>query len=164
MSVAVSETVLVPLGQLNPYPSNPRNGDIEAIVESLRHHGQYRAIVVNRPTMQVLAGNHTLHALHEIGAKDALVHFVDVSEEEAARIVLVDNRTNDKAGYDQGLLAELLQSLPDLSGTGWDTESLDGLLAELPNFEPTSLEEQGRLDQTKPITCPACGHEFRPTA
>jgi ParB/Sulfiredoxin domain len=56
------QTSQVPLSDLRAYPGNPRRGDVEAIKTSLRAHGQYRPIVVNRPTMQVLAGNHTLEA------------------------------------------------------------------------------------------------------
>lgn len=29
-----------------------------------------------------------------------------------------------------------------------------------PNFSPGTEDDQGRLDQKKPITCPSCGHEF----
>ena len=45
----------------------------------------------------------------------------------AARIALVDNRANDLAGYDDSVLLELLESMPDLAGTGFD----DAFLAEL---------------------------------
>ncbi len=30
------------------------------------------------------------------------------------------------------------------------------------DFEPSSADDQGRLDKKNPITCPACGHEFIP--
>jgi len=30
----------------------------------------------------------------------------------------------------------------------------------LPDFEPASIDEQGRLDEKKPIECPECGHHF----
>jgi hypothetical protein len=56
------ETLAVPLAELRPYDRNPCRGDVAAIKASLQAHGQYRPIVVNRPTMQVLAGNHTLEA------------------------------------------------------------------------------------------------------
>jgi ParB-like nuclease domain len=54
------EQRLVPTADLRPYPGNPRRGDLEAIKDSLERNGQYRPIVVNRRTMEVLAGNHTL--------------------------------------------------------------------------------------------------------
>jgi DNA modification methylase len=121
----------VPTPSLTLYDRNPRRGNVAKIVESLRHNGQYRPIVVNRRTNQVLAGNHTLAAARELGWDEIAVTFVDVDDEQAARIALVDNRANDVAGYDDQMLADLLATLPDLDGTGFEQSDLDGLLFSL---------------------------------
>lgn len=125
------EALAVPIADLLPYRSNPRVGNVEMIAESLRVNGQYRPIVVNRRTREVLAGNHTLKAAVALGWDRIAATFVDVDDEQAARIVLVDNRSNDVAGYDDSALVELLQSLDDLAGTGFSTEDLDQLLADV---------------------------------
>lgn len=125
------ETSVVALDNLIPYPQNPRRGDVTAIVESLEAHGQYRPIVVNKRNSQVLAGNHTLEAAKQLGWDEIAVTYVDVDDEQAARIVLVDNRTNDLAGYDSSELAALLTELDGFQGTGYDQDDLDQLLAEL---------------------------------
>jgi len=39
---------------------------------------------------------------------------------------------------------------------------VEGMGGSVPIFQPVGVEEQGRLDQKKPITCPECGHEFTP--
>lgn len=148
--MSVIETTSVPLDQLHSFPANPRQGDVGAIVESLRAHGQYRALVVNKRTGQVLAGNHTLAALRETGAAEALIHYVDVDEDEAKRIVLVDNRSNDLAAYDDAALLELLRSLPDLSGTGYSGDDLDEILALLEPEQRTS----GDTEPTGPFAEP----------
>jgi hypothetical protein len=121
----------VPVASLTPYPGNPRRGDVDAIRESLRTNGQFRPIVVNRPTMQVLAGNHTLRAAKKLGWTEIAVTYVDVDDERAKRIVLADNRTNDLAGYDPAELVSLLTDLPSLEGTGYHQAALDELLDEL---------------------------------
>src|SRR5829696_948073 len=126
------ETVSVPLRDLRPHSHNPRRGGVAAIAESLRRHRQYRPIVVNRPRMEVLAGNHTLLAALELGWSALDATFVSVDEEQAKRILLVDNRTSDLAGYDLPALADLLEDLPDLEGTGYDEAELGALLDELP--------------------------------
>ena len=152
--ITVLETRSVPLKDLSPYPANPRNGDIDLIRESIRAHGQYRAMVVNRRSMQVLAGNHLLHAMLAEGFTEGLCHFVDVDDEEAARIVLVDNRASDLGKYDDGLLAQLLESLPDLSGTGYDDRALQDLLGSLGPKEgltdPDEVPELPKEAVTKP--------------
>src|SRR5438105_4000614 len=77
----------VPLAELSLYRANPRRGDLEAIKESLLRNGQYRPIVVNERTGEVLAGNHTLRAAKELGWKTIDVTYVDAEPEHARRIV-----------------------------------------------------------------------------
>jgi DNA modification methylase len=120
----------VPIDSLRPYGRNPRRGDLAAIRESLDAHGQYRPIVARKGTGEVLAGNHTLAAALELGWTSIAATFVDVDDDQAARIVLVDNRTSDLGGYDDGALTSLLRSLPDLAGTAWAQADLDKLLDE----------------------------------
>ena len=127
----------VPVAGLTPYADNPRRGNVVLIVDSLRRHGQYRPLVVRARTNEVLAGNHTLRAALELGWTDIAVTFVDVDDDEAARIVLIDNRSNDVAGYDEDELYRLLDSLPDLEGTGFDVDDL----AELAPAPPAALND-----------------------
>ncbi len=145
-------THYVSTNRLGPHPDNPRRGDVEAIKQSLDRHGQYRPLVVNRPTMEVLGGNHTLIAARELGLPEIAVTFVEVDSEQAKQILLVDNRTNDLAGYDAQALAELLQELPDLEGTGYDSNALDDLLDELAP-EPVADDEPPPLPE-EPKTRP----------
>jgi ParB-like chromosome segregation protein Spo0J len=133
MAELVIETV--GLENLVPHPRNVRQGDVGAIVESLKHHGQYRPIVVQRSTGNILAGNHTWRAMRELGWTEGSVTYVDVDDEEALRILLIDNRSNDLAIYDDSGLAELLKELAEnsqgLEGTGFDGDDLDDLLFRL---------------------------------
>ncbi|SNR44299.1 ParB-like nuclease domain-containing protein [Haloechinothrix alba] len=129
-------TDTAPVAELRAYHRNPRQGDTRAIAESLRVNGQYRPIVVNRGTHtgranEVLAGNHTLAAARDEGWAEITVCYVDVDDDQAARIVTADNRTADRASYDDRILAELLTDLPDLDGTGYDPGDLDDILARI---------------------------------
>ncbi|MBK3624790.1 ParB N-terminal domain-containing protein [Streptomyces sp. MBT49] len=126
----------VPIGNLTAYHRNPRTGNLDSIKESLTVNGQYRALVVNRGNLtgrpnEILAGNHTWAAASELGWDEIAVTYVDVDDDAAARIVIVDNRTSDLAGYDEALLADILAELPDLEGTGYDQDALDSLLDTL---------------------------------
>jgi hypothetical protein len=121
----------VPIGSVKPYRRNPRRGNLGVIRESLRANGQYRPLVVNRRTSEVLAGNHTLAGALAEGWTEIAVTYVDVDDEQAARIVLVDNRSSDLAVYDDQALVDLLDSLPSLEATGFTGRTLDSLIAEL---------------------------------
>jgi len=131
----------VALPELRPYPDNPRRGDVAAITASLRELGQYRPIVVNRLTMEVLAGNHVLEAAVALGWKRVDVTFVDVDDDGARKIVLADNRTSDLATYDSEDLLELLSEVGDLTGTGYDQGALDELIEEVSGSMPLADDE-----------------------
>ena len=121
----------VGLRELKPYQGNARRGNVDLIAESLEVNGQYRPIVVRRDTYEILAGNHTWQAAQKLGWRTIKVTFVDVDDEGARRIVLVDNRSNDLAEYDPEALTALLSELEQFAGTGYDQSDLDALLASL---------------------------------
>lgn len=144
------EKLAVPTDGLVHYSRNPRRGNVSAIVESLSRHGQYKPIVVRAGTNEVLAGNHTLMAAREMGWDQIAATFVDVDDDEAARIVLVDNRTNDIAGYDDAELADLLESLPTLDGTGFDAASVEELVHGTEQEPAEAPESADELPETAP--------------
>lgn len=122
-----------PIKELRNYHKNARRSNVEEIKKSLTIHGQYRAIVANVGTHtgrknEVLGGNHTLQAARDLGWDSIAVTFVDVDDDQAKRIVLVDNSISDKATFDVGLLTAELESLEDLEGTGYTDDDLDKLL------------------------------------
>jgi len=106
-----------PISQFRVHPKNVRQGDIGAIAESLKAHGQYRPIVVQRSTNQILAGNHTFQAAKSLGWNEIAATYVDCDDDQAVRILLADNRTNDLASYDDSALIDLLKEL-SASDTG----------------------------------------------
>lgn len=138
---AFDDIAQVPIGDLRPFDGNARQGDVGAISESLRVNGQYRPIVVNRRDEQILVGNHTWLAAKALGWDTIAVAWVDVDEETAARIVLADNRTADLGRYDEQALLDLLTSLPDFDGTGFDGDDVDELIASITGTPLVDLDK-----------------------
>lgn len=130
-SIAIIEVIELPIDSVQPFRHNPREGDIGAIAQSLTKLGQFRPIVVNRSSREILVGNHTWMAAKMLGWKHIGVAWVDVDDETATRIVLMDNRATDLATYDEQHLRTLLLSIPTLEGTGWDGDDLDDLIRGL---------------------------------
>lgn len=145
--------LVVPIDRLRPYSKNARRGNVELIAESLQRNGQYRPVVANRRTGEVLAGNHTLAAARSLEWPGLAVTWVDVDEAEAARIVLADNRLSDLGTYDDQVLADLLSDLDDLTGTGYSADDLDSLLAsvtELPTIaDPDAAPDAPAVPRTR---------------
>lgn len=130
------KTETVKIRDLNYYYKNPRKGDIEAIANSLKTHGQYKTICVNKGTKtgrpnEILAGNHTIKAARALGWETIEATVIDVDDEAAAKIVIADNRTSDLAENDPAILVDLIESLTDLDGTGWADDELEELAATI---------------------------------
>jgi len=126
----------VALITLTPYPNNPRKGDVNLITESLKAYGQYKPITINKRTNEILTGNHTYEAAKKLGWTTIQGTYVDVNEETAAKIVLMDNRTSDAGGYNDSKLMQLLDGLGDLDATGYTDKDLKELKNLLDAPEP----------------------------
>ena len=138
----MGEIVAVAVDELVPFNGNARIGNVDLIAESLEVNGQYRPIVVRKATNEILAGNHTWKAAKQLGWRTIDVAYVDVDAVGAQRIVLVDNRSNDVAGYDPEALTALLMELDSFAGTGYDQADLDALLASLTGVDdPEALTD-----------------------
>lgn len=138
---------VTPVSKLHNHPSNPRRGDLEAIEASIAANGFWGAVVAQRSTGYVLAGNHRLRAAVAHGIKKLPTVWVDVDDSRAQRILLADNRTADLAVNDQAALLALLEelSITDdvLAGTGYDLDQLEDLRAhfdQVPTAQPAGTD------------------------
>lgn len=138
---------LVEVDKLKPHPANPRRGNVPKIRESIQRNGFFGALVAQRSTGYVLVGNHRLEAAKLEGVRRVPVLWKLVDDEEAKAILLADNRTSDIAGYDEQALADLLESMGSLEGTGFD-----GLLKKAKEeVEKEEGEEEPPPDKYKEI-------------
>lgn len=152
------QDLAVPVASLKPYGRNPRRGDLQAIVDSLSAHGQYKPILARTGTHEVLAGNHTLAAAKELGWDQIAATWITCDDDTAARIVLIDNRTSDLGDYHDEQLLQILDNLHQtdegLEGTGYD-EAFMNSLADLLNDDEledpvTSASESATIAITGP--------------
>jgi DNA modification methylase len=140
------EHLAINIDEIHTHPSNVRQGDVGAICESLKAHGQYRAIVFQKSTGRILAGNHTWKAAKALGWTQIAATPVICDDQQALRILLADNKANDLATYDEPELVELLKQLADtddgLLGTLFDEDELDSLIADQSHFElPSDVDD-----------------------
>jgi len=126
--VEISDVETVGINEVQIHPLNPREGDVGAISSSLEVMGQYRPIVANKRTKNIVSGNHTYQAALQLGWEKIAVHWIDVDDVEEIKILIVDNRTSDLATYDPQELNKLLTST-GLNGTGFTREEVAEILA-----------------------------------
>lgn len=140
--LASQEYAVTSVDELRTHPQNPRQGDVELIASSIDVNGFYGSVVAQRSTGYVLAGNHRLLAAQSRGIDKLPVIWLDVDDDAARRILLVDNRSNDLAAYDEAQLVELLQGLDELDGTGYSDSDLAAMLSELDVAAATSSDDE----------------------
>lgn len=137
MRILSSEVVLEPIDSLHQHPQNPNRGDVATIASLIEANGFVGALVAQRTTGRILIGNHRWKAARSIGATEVPVFWVDVSDEEALRILLADNRASELRSNDPRELIALLESLQvtatGLTGTAYNATDVLTLLAELGN-------------------------------
>lgn len=121
----------VPIDLIKPHPENYNKHDIDKIKESLKVNGQYRPIVVNRRDGHILAGNGTYAAARGLGWDEIAVSWVDVSEEQARRILLVDNFAATDEFDTEAVMALLNELGGDLQGTGIGQADFEKMMASL---------------------------------
>jgi ParB family transcriptional regulator, chromosome partitioning protein len=166
----MSETIaLLKPDRKNRRKHNERN--IGMIVNSLQQVGASRSIVIDEDN-NILAGNGTVEAAQLAGIERMKVIDADGEEiiavrrtgltvEQKRKLALYDNRTAEIAEWDIEQLLEDVNAGLDFDGMFGKVE-LSELLGIVPDFQPVSVDEQGGLDQKKPVICPECGHEFIP--
>jgi hypothetical protein len=175
----------VPVETLNLHPENPREGNVGLIVQSIESLGFYGALVCQKSTRYILAGNHRYRSALENEATTLPVIWLDISDDAAIRILLADNKTSDEASNNEAALGELLQAIMadtgTLEGTGYSGDDLDQLISDVlraanapegqatantppqgkPGVAPTDTTAgPAALPLADPRTCPQCGHKF----
>jgi hypothetical protein len=133
--VAAQRFTTVRVDQVQPHPQNPRQGDVEVIAESIRENDFYGALIVHEPTGNILVGSHRWQAARTSGLAELPAFLIDCDEDRAKRIMAVDNRSSDLAGWNEaGLVALLREMVPTpsgLAGSGFTDAALMRLVTDL---------------------------------
>jgi ParB-like nuclease domain len=161
----------VPIASLELYPGNPNKGDIPVITESLEENAQFEPVIVQAGTRRVISGNHRVIAAAQLGWTEIDVAFVEVDEHQALKMLLMANRSRDKASTDTDLLVEALSYLDeDYIGSGYgeydvavllDGSALDPRGVVFAEEDVMALAGEQPATQQRGNLCPKCGYDVR---
>lgn len=157
-----------PLASLVPYARNSRvhpPGQVSQLAASLKEWGWTMPVLVDEDN-GIIAGHGRVMAAEKLGIAEVPVMVArGWSEAKKRAYVIADNKLSLTSGWDEDMLAmelgELREDGFNLALTGFDEAELNKLLGDGPSFDPAP-EPAGRLDELTPVTCPQCGHAFRP--
>ena len=149
------------LSEIKPYKKNAKKHDetqIKNVMQSIKEFGVVQPIVVDRNNI-IIIGHCRYEAMKRLGfdqLQDDWVKVVDLSEEEAEKLRLLDNKLNESE-WDFELLKDLVPSI-DFS----DFEIDFNLPEEVQdiNLDDFSEDSPPKEKKKKKIQCPHCGGWF----
>ncbi len=117
-----------PIGEIKPYPGNPRINDraVSYVAESIKEFGMKVPLVLDREGV-IIAGHTRLEALKSLGAETApCVIADDLTPDEARAYRLADNRVAEFSTWDKAALQEELATITglDMARFGFTPEEL----------------------------------------
>ncbi len=149
------------LSEIKPYKKNAKKHDetqIKNVMQSIKEFGVVQPIVVDR-TNTIIIGHCRYEAMKRLGydeLQEDWVKVVDLSEEEAEKLRLLDNKLNESE-WDLELLKDLVPSI-DFS----DFEIDFNLPEEVEDINLDDFFEDAPPKEKEPkkIQCPHCGEWF----
>lgn len=157
----------MPIETLIPYARNSRTHSDEQVAQlagSIREFGFTNPVLVGADN-DIIAGHGRVLAARKLGLEEVpCIRLGHLTETQKRAYIIADNKLALNAGWDEEMLKVELSALDsaNFSGTltGFSLTEIESLLVE-PNFEPGTEDDQGQLDQTEPIICPKCSHQFQ---
>ena len=146
-AVLAKQIRMVPVGDLIPWPGNPRRGDVDVVRESIRQNGYFVPIIAQSSSSRIIAGHTRLEAAILENLPRVPVIWLDVDDATAMRMLLVENRSNDVATNDDAALLAMLRVIFEteegLTGTGFSDDAMDVLVARVEGAEIASRQQFG---------------------
>lgn len=163
MEIKCAHTDLVDIATLVPNPRNPNkhsDEQIKYLAKIIKHQGWRDPIVVSKRSGFMTKGHGRLMAAKLNGWEKVPVDKQDyATEADEYADMVADNEIARLAETDKGMIYEDAGHFPDMDLELLGIPNLD--LNPI-NFEPGSENDQGRLDEKKPVQCPNCGEQFVP--
>lgn len=154
---------LVKVKELKPHPRNhnqhPKD-QIERLAKIIEYQGWRYPIKVSKLSGFITSGHGRVEAAKILKLKEVPVNYQDYeSEEQEWADVQSDNAI---ASWSELDLSGINNDLQDF-GPDFDIDLL-GIkeFSVVPEFEPGTEADQGKLDEKKPVQCPNCGEQFVP--
>lgn len=125
----------VPLDRLTPHPANPNDGDLGLLCDLIDANGFAGAVLAQESTGLLIDGEHRWRTALEKGMTGLPVLWLDVDDDSRDRLLASLNESTRRGRNDEAKLVALLTGLAQtergLTGTAFDGDDLDELMAGL---------------------------------
>lgn len=132
---------------------------IDSLKRSISEFGQYMPIVINKKTNIILVGNGTYQALKELDYKKVKIVYVDLDEDKANKLSVLDNRTSELSEIDEDIVEKFFYELDEnlIKITGYSDSEIEEIMNKI---TIDNMEDQTEKVNLNMIKCPYCKTEF----
>lgn len=117
---------------------NPKRHDIDTLISSIKRFGFGEPLLIDSRTKKLVAGHGRLEAIKQLKADGAaepqglqdwkvpvVAGWASKNDEEASAYLLASNKLVELGGWDDDELKDLLATISDLDGVGFDIKELE---------------------------------------
>lgn len=161
------EIELIPIDSLLPHPKNMHDHpdeQIERLCKLIEYQGFRTPLTVQKGTNLIVCGHGRMLAAKKLGMDKVPVSYQTFDDEAQLYAHIV---ADNAIGKDTWATLDLSQINKDILDLGpeldLDMLGLKDFTVETPDFDPGTLDDQGKLDELEPkwVTCPCgCEHKF----
>lgn len=140
----------IEVGKLLPYWNNARNNDktVEKIVTSIKEYGFTVPLVVNKD-MVLITGHARLKAAKKLGLKTVPCVLVDMTEDQAKKYRIADNKIQESTEWNEEALFKELREIGDpmeLVNMGFELKEIEEIVGDIDSL----VEDAEEMAQTVP--------------
>lgn len=160
MEIKSKDVRVVPIADIEINPKN-RNihppEQIDRLAKIINYQGFRNPVIISNRSGKLVSGHGRLLAAKALGMSVVPAIYEDFDDEDQEYAAGISE--NSIASWAELDLAAINIDIPELGPFDLDLLGLKDFTAT-PEFEPGTIDDQGKLDEKKPVECPACGHEF----
>ena len=152
---------------LIPYARNSRTHSDEQVAQiaaSIKEFGFTNPVLIDSDG-GIIAGHGRVMAARKLKLSEVpCIRLGHLTEIQKRAYIIADNKLALNSGWDGDYLKVELESLNEddfkMDLLGFSEPELALAMGLGVDFDAGTEDDQGKLDETKPTICPACGHEF----
>lgn len=157
----------IEVGKLLPYWNNARNNDktVEKIVTSIKEYGFTVPLVVNKD-MVLITGHARLKAAKKLGLKTVPCVLVDMTEDQAKKYRIADNKIQESTEWNEEALFKELREIGDpmeLVNMGFELKEIEDIVGDIDSLVEDAEEmAQAVPEYTVSAQKPIDGDKYMP--
>jgi ParB-like chromosome segregation protein Spo0J len=157
----------VKLEELIPYAKNSRthsDAQVAQIAASIREFGFTSPVLIDKDG-GIIAGHGRVMAARKLKLDEVpCIELRHLTDTQKRAYIIADNKLALNSSWDDEMLRLELDEPHnaefDMALLGFEAGELAIVMGLGADFDAGTEADQGRLDEIKATTCPACGHEF----